>query len=211
MFPVQNSISEFIHCNGKDVVIYGSDQFFINGLRRLLMDEFNLEFCDRFRLLVIKIWTDVSLTDSVYMSSQPADSVFVVICPLHTMNIVRGVPGYDKAIFLDSRCSFYEFTSQLKTWLDKNLYYSAGVISVTKAKPIYVLNSKETSLIAAILTCGKVRTIAREQHVSTKTVYSRLYKLYKKFEVNSIQELVKKIHILFKYEFWNKNDFNIIE
>lgn len=207
MLPEQSPVIESLNSNGKNIQIYGSDRFFIDGLKILLKETFLKGSRMRLGRLIIKVWTDVNLINSVYTGHQPQNCVFVVICPLHTMQIVKWIPGYENAIFVNASSSISDFILQVREWLEFTESQFDRKNRLKKTKKLYMPNIKERSLIASILLMGEISTIAKIEHVPTKTLHSRLGKLYQKLDVNKRQDLIKKVQILFEYGFWKKADF----
>lgn len=207
MFTSHSIFVETVHQINSDVKIYGSDRFFIFGLKKILnggiLDAFNCGL----HTLIIKVWTDITVTDSIYPGPLPYNSDFVVICPEQTMRVVKGLPGYENALFLNASASVGELTWELVSWLEKKSKQGNTPAGFVSRRGIYIPGRKEKELIISLLRWGDIRTIARMLNCSDKTLYSRLRKVYSEMGVDNRQELFLKIQILFEYGLWNKDDF----
>lgn len=206
MLTAQNKSVETVCQVNSTVKIYGSDQYFIYGLKKMLNEVLELFGAD-LNMLIIKVWTDVNVTDSIYPGPLPYNSGFVVICPQQTMRVTKGLPGYEKALFLNASASVGELTWELVSWLEKRNKQGDTQSVVESRKDVYIPGRKEKELITSLLRWGDIRTIARMLNCSDKTLYSRLRKVYSEMGVKNRQELFLKLQILFEYGLWNKDDF----
>ncbi len=197
---------EVIYQINCDVKIYGSDQFYIYGLKEMLNEYMSNIFDCGLNSLVIKVWTDVKITDSIYSGSVPNDSGFVVICPEQTIRLIQGLPGYEKALFIESSVSVGELNWELVSWL-KKISKGRGAVGGAFSRGVYLPGRKEQELITLLLRWGDIRTIARVLGSSDRTLYTRLHKIYSEMGVYNKQEFFMKIQILFEYGLWDKNDF----
>ncbi|EOZ7472374.1 helix-turn-helix transcriptional regulator [Enterobacter hormaechei] len=140
----------------------------------------------------------------------PKESVFIVICSEYTMHIIKGLPGYDKALLINASDSVHEFLSKITDRLAK--IRKRLILNEWRKRqaPLYKPDFKDMSLIAAMLRLGEINKIARIERVSPKTLHSRLGKIYQKLDVKNRMDLIMKVQILFDYGYWEKSTFDRI-